>query len=59
MATKKAKQELSDVLVKAFNEGGLTHEDHKLLADGAEEEIVICNDTLDYAWRLNLSLKHI
>jgi hypothetical protein len=57
MATKKAKQELSDVLVKAFKEGGLTHEDHKLLADGAEEEIRICNDTLDYAWRLNCTIQ--
>lgn len=57
MATKKAKQELSDVLVKAFTEGGLTHEDHKLLADGAEEEIRICNDTLDYAWRLNCNIQ--
>lgn len=59
MATEKAKKELSDVLVKAFKEGGLTHEDHKLLADGAEEEIRICNDTLDYAWRLNSSIARL
>ena len=57
MATKKAKQELSDVLVKAFKEGGLTHNDKKVIAEGAEEESRICNETLDYAWRLNCNIQ--
>lgn len=59
MATKKAKQELSDVLVKAFKEGGLTHEDKQVISEGAEEEMRICNETLDYAWRLNSSIARL